>query len=197
MQIAINGGDKWEKVLDDIAKQASQGGVVKIGFLEGAKYPDGTPVAYIASVQEYGGTAKIPEHDVTLYRSINEKTGEFNKQGRFVKKSKSNFATTHRVKAHSITIPPRPFFRNAISENKGLWPGMIATIAKVQKFDTHKVLGQMAEIIKGEIQLEILKMEDPPNSPKTIKKKGFNKPLVETAHMLNSVDYEIHANDPQ
>lgn len=160
MQIEIKGGDKWEKVLDEIAKRASQGGVVKIGFLEGAKYPNGTPVAEVAAKNEFGDPQNTYE-------------------------------------GRRAPIPSRPFFRNAISENKGLWPGMIATIAKVQKFDTHKVLGQMAEIIKGEIQLEILKMSDPPNSRITIEKKGFNKPLVETAHMLNSVDYEIHVNDPQ
>ncbi|CAB4132152.1 hypothetical protein UFOVP138_61 [uncultured Caudovirales phage] len=28
--------------------------VAKIGFFESARYPDGTPIAYIASIQEYG-----------------------------------------------------------------------------------------------------------------------------------------------
>ncbi|MDR0736619.1 MAG: hypothetical protein LBF51_07295 [Zoogloeaceae bacterium] len=31
---------------------------VKVGWMESAKYPDGTPVALVASVQEYGAAAK-------------------------------------------------------------------------------------------------------------------------------------------
>jgi len=31
----------------------------------------------------------------------------------------------------------------------------------------------------------------PGNAPSTIAKKGFDKPLVETAHMQNSVGFEV------
>lgn len=32
--------------------------VGKVGFFEAAKYPDGTPVAYVASIQEFGSSAQ-------------------------------------------------------------------------------------------------------------------------------------------
>lgn len=32
--------------------------VVKVGFFESAKYPDGTPIAYIATIQEFGAPSQ-------------------------------------------------------------------------------------------------------------------------------------------
>lgn len=191
LQLKWDGGAKLEEVLRKIEKQATEGGVLRVGFLEGRTYPDGTPVAYIASVQEYGGTANIPEHDITLYRSINEKTGEFNKQGRFVKKSKSNFSTTHRVKAHTITIPPRPFFRNAIEKNSKEWGATLAKIMAANGYNVQNGLTQMGEVIKGQIVESILDMKSPQLAASTVKKKGFDKPLIDTRVMIDSVDFEV------
>lgn len=57
----IKGGDKLEKVLAQIAAKLSGGERLKVGFLEGATYPDGTPVGMIAAIQDYGAPrAGIP-----------------------------------------------------------------------------------------------------------------------------------------
>lgn len=53
----ISGGDKITKVLERIGNSAR--GLVSAGFLSGARYEDGTPVASVAFWQEYG-TAHIP-----------------------------------------------------------------------------------------------------------------------------------------
>jgi hypothetical protein len=49
----LSGGDKIQKALADIAKRMG-GGEVSIGFMAGATYPDGTPVAAVAFWNEYG-----------------------------------------------------------------------------------------------------------------------------------------------
>jgi hypothetical protein len=55
----LKGGDKLEAALREIAKKVSKPGTLRAGFLEGATYPDGTTVATVAAMQEFG-TKKIP-----------------------------------------------------------------------------------------------------------------------------------------
>jgi len=87
--------------------------------------------------------------------------------------------------------PPRPFFRNMIADNKDNWPDDIGRIAQATGFDGEQTLGLMGEHIKGQLQQSIRELMEPPLSPVTIEKKGFDKPLIDTWHMLNSVDYDI------
>ncbi|WP_313449686.1 hypothetical protein [Atlantibacter hermannii] len=87
--------------------------------------------------------------------------------------------------------PPRPFFRNMIADNKDTWPDDIGRIAQATDFDGEQTLGLMGEHIKGQLQQSIRELMEPPLSPVTIEKKGFDKPLIGTGHMLNSVDYDI------
>lgn len=57
----ITGGDKLDAALKEIARNLSNGATVKVGFLEGATYPDGTPVAMVAAIQNFGAPrASIP-----------------------------------------------------------------------------------------------------------------------------------------
>ena len=56
---AISGGDKLQRALDRIAKNLSKAASVEIGFAENATYPDGTSVALVAALNEFG-TGKIP-----------------------------------------------------------------------------------------------------------------------------------------
>jgi len=87
--------------------------------------------------------------------------------------------------------PPRPFFRNMIADNKDNWPDDIGRIAQATGFDGEQTLGLIGEHIKGQLQQSIRELMEPPLSPVTIEKKGFDKPLIDTGHMLNSVDYDI------
>ena len=141
----LSGGDKLEKALTDIGNKMH--GAVSVGFLAGATYPDGTPVAAVAFWNEFG----VLEHNQ----------------------------------------PPRPFFRNMISEEKGTWPGKMAKAAKATNYDGPKVLGAIGEDIKGSLQKSINDFSSPPLSPVTIARKGFSKPLIDTAVMLNSVGSEV------
>lgn len=86
-------------------------------------------------------------------------------------------------------IPSRPFFRNAIADNRKDWKKKYAALLKKNEFDV--ATKQLAEMIVGDIKHSITILEDPPLSESTIKQKGFDKPLIDTAHMLNSVDYRI------
>lgn len=87
--------------------------------------------------------------------------------------------------------PPRPFFRNMIAANLPAWPLEVGKVIKAVDFDGEKALQLIGERIKDQLQGSIRELVEPPLSPYTIKKKGFDKPLIDTGHMLNSVDYDV------
>lgn len=190
MTIGLSGGERMRVVLDVIQRKAGSGEFLRLGFLEGATYPDGTPVAYIASIQEYGGTFKVDERQQTIYRKLDAQGG-FAKGGKFVKRGASNFATEHTAPAHAVTIPPRPFFRQMIAAKSPGWGASMAKVMKASGCDVAVSLGRMGEGIRGQLQGSIREFTTPANAPSTIAKKGFNAPLRDTGHMLNSVDFEV------
>lgn len=55
----ISGGDKLEKMLKELGKRVSDPATLRVGFLEGATYPDGTSVPTVAAVQNFG-SGNIP-----------------------------------------------------------------------------------------------------------------------------------------
>lgn len=135
--------DNVTRKLQEISQKMS--GSVEVGFLEGATYPDGTPVAAVAFWNEYGNGS----------------------------------------------APPRPFFRNMIEVEKSSWPGKVAALAKSTGYDSEKVLALMGEDIDGALKQSINDFTTPALAPYTIKKKGFDKPLIDTAHMVNSTGYRV------
>jgi hypothetical protein len=187
---AFSGGAALEAKLREIAEKVGKANTVNVGFLEGATYPDGTPVALIAATNEYGGTVTVPEHDVTINRNL-KKNGEFANDGKFVKADKANFSTTHHVDEYTVTIPARPFFRSMIQKNKGDWPADLGKIIKAANYDSTVALGRLGKHVAEQLQESIRDFSEPGNAKSTIAKKGFDKPLVDSDHMLNSVDSEV------
>ncbi|MBW7622091.1 hypothetical protein LDJ78_16315 [Citrobacter portucalensis] len=147
--------DKVMEALDDIANSLSDK-QLKVGFIDGATYPDGTPVAMVAATNEYGNPA--------------------NNQ------------------------PPRPFFRNAISDHETEWSEDIAR-GLGKGLELEHVLSVVGEKIAGDIVQSISTLMDPPLSAATIasrKSKGneSTKPLVDTKVMIRDVHYEVGDIEP-
>ena len=92
--------------------------------------------------------------------------------------------------APSRNIPPRPFFRNMVARRSSEWPAEIEAQIKSTNYNGRLTMNRMKEVIKGDLKLSIRDTNDPPLAPSTIKRKGFDKPLIHTSHMLNSVDGE-------
>lgn len=143
----ITVGAGIEEKLAEIARGLANAKTVRVGFLEGALYPDGTPVALIAAIQDFG--------------------------------------------APSRGIPPRPFFRNMVAAKSPEWPDQIQRLLVAHGYDAEVVLRLMGELIAGQLRQSIVDTNEPPLAPATIKAKGHAKPLVDTGHMLASVDYEV------
>lgn len=191
MGVGLKGGEKLEQKLREIAEKAGRANTVSVGFLENATYPNGLPVAQVAATNEYGGTVTVPEHDVAVNRKV-KSDGEFAKNGRFVKANEANFQTVHRVEEYTVTIPARPFFRSMIQEHKGDWGSDLGVIIKDADYDSTVALGRLGSMVKDQLQESIREFSDPANAKSTVAKKGFDKPLVDSSHMLNSVDFEVN-----
>lgn len=191
VSMSFSGGDALEAKLRELVDKMPDRAELRVGFLEDAVEPDGTSTAQVAYINEYGATINRDAGQVTVYRLSNKQGTGFLRKGRFVKASKANFSSTHATPAHTITIPPRPFFRNMIAKNKGAWGSDLATIAKSTNFDMLRSLRLMGERIKGQLQKSINETLTPPNARSTIRKKKSAHPLIDTGTMWRRVDYEI------
>lgn len=149
--MAVTGGEAMRRYLEDLAQRLGAGKVLRVGFLEGATYPDGEPVATIAAANEFGR----PENNQ----------------------------------------PPRPFFRQAINENRSRWTKGFGVLLE-QGRPLEQAMALTGEVMRGDIQASIRKLTDPALAEATIARKGFDKPLIDTSHMLNSVDYEVRDDEP-
>ena len=75
----LTGGDKLAKILADIGGKAQ--GSVDVGFMSGATYPDGTPVAQVAFWNEFGHGGRFPAPPRPFFRNmINDKSGAWPSQ---------------------------------------------------------------------------------------------------------------------
>ncbi|HCM5055680.1 TPA: hypothetical protein N3K48_001516 [Klebsiella aerogenes] len=185
---AFSGGDALTQKLLEIEKNLGKGELLKVGFLEGATYPDGTPVAQVAATQEFGGAIDVPEQTREVYFKQNKNGSVGNK---FVRKEKANFAQTVFIPAHTIVIPPRPYFRKMIWAQSPGWGALVNKAIRSSDYDAEVAMQKVGEIIKGQLQNSIRQLTDPPLAQSTIEQKGSDKPLILTGHMLNSVDYEV------
>ena len=120
---------------------------LRVGFLDGATYPDGTSVAAVAAYNEYGDPAR----------------------GR----------------------PPRPFVRETIVREREVWGKTLAAGLRMNNFNVAAGLGVLGDDIAGAIRETITQFDSPPLSPRTVARKGFAKPLIDTGTMLRSVSWEL------
>ena len=175
-EVTLKGGDKLKAYLQKISSKVSAGAELRVGFLSNATYPNGTPVAMIAAIQEFGAPA--------------------------------------------AGIPPRPFFSNMIAKHQDEWPKGFATQLRETNYDVMLTFERAGAAIAGQLRQSIVDTNEPPLSQITLmirKMKGegktitraslgeaarrladgesvggiSTKPLVETGHLLNSIDYEV------
>lgn len=92
------------------------------------------------------------------------------------------------------TIPERSFLRSAFDENL---PANVALLRKqfervVQgEIDEPYALALVGMKMVNDIRAKIESHVPPPNAEATVKKKGFDHPLVETRQMIDAVGYKV------
>ena len=78
-----------------------------------------------------------------------------------------------------------------IGAEQSTWAGKLVKAAQFTGGDAAKSLGLLGEDIAGALQKSINDFQDPALADSTIARKGFAKPLIDTAHMINSVTYVV------
>jgi hypothetical protein len=107
----------------------------------------------------------------------------------------NEFGRTVKTKEGSFFQMPRPFFRNMIAKESPKWPAKLGRTAVASGYDMRLTLERMGAGIAGQLQASIRELTSPPLAPRTIARKGFSKPLIDTAVMINSVGYKVTAGD--
>lgn len=87
-------------------------------------------------------------------------------------------------------IPPRPFFRTAIAQNKGKWSKGFENVLVKNNYDYDKAFRLLGVKVAYDIRMSIVNWSEPANAPYTVAQKGFNDPLVKTHNMEKSVNWE-------
>lgn len=167
---------------------------VEAGWFESARYPTqngqpGIPVAEVARIQEFGGEIEHPGGTKYIRDAI---VGDRFVGTRFVK---NDFPGEHEVtKPHKIIIPARPFMRHAWSNflvRRVQLQKQLATDILSGKVTPDKALGKIALVLEGLIAKSIRDGNWTPNAPSTVAAKGFDKPLIDTSHMLQSLSSKV------
>jgi hypothetical protein len=174
----VKGGEKLQRALAAIAKAVGTGAVtLRVGFLETAKYPDGTPVAMAAAINEYGAPrARIPAR--SYFRTmIRDKSGEWPK------------AIAINLKATGYDVD-----RTLALVGEGIKGQLIQSIIATNSPPLRPITLMLRKwyptdhsMITGRIVASAARAVAAGESYAG----ASTKPLVWSGHMLNSVDYDI------
>lgn len=183
----------WNRMIEELDELKDLEVVVGIQSDAGMTDDGSMTMAKLGAVHEFGADILQPPQAVTQYRRIN-KNGKFANNGRFVKKKRSNFATTAMTGWKRIHIPSRPFMRSAIDNNKN-------SIVRVARKEVEAIINgeqdaRMASIgvgmhVEGLIKKNFVVGDFAPLAKSTIKRKGSSRPLIDTGHLRQSIRYVI------
>lgn len=166
------------RVLSDIAKRMG-GGQVRIGFLEGATYPDGTPVAAVAFWNEFGHEGNFPAPPRSFFRSMVSKESPTwgKKMAALAKSTNFDGATVLRLMGEDIAGA----LRQSIIETNDP-PLSETTLMLRDKFWTNPGAITIRDVLAA--QKAVAEGKEGASGTQA-------KPLVWTGHMLASVGYEV------
>jgi hypothetical protein len=91
-------------------------------------------------------------------------------------------------------IKERPFFRNAMAENKGSYGTLMRNDAKriVSGEQTmRRTLDRLGLKAQGDVQQSIVDLRTPENAESTKRKKGSSNPLIDTGAMRAAVTFKV------
>lgn len=173
-----SGGDRLKRVLDDMARGVASASAVEVGFLANATYPNGTPVAMVAAIQEFGAP-RVGVPPRPYFRTMIEtKKGEW--PAAMARLMRENHYDARTVLAQTgaaikgqlqqsivdLTAPPLSPTTLMLRRMKSDSPDLVVTRATVVE--------ARARVARGESYGGV-----------------SDKPLVESGNLLNSVDFRV------
>lgn len=86
--------------------------------------------------------------------------------------------------------PARPFFRGMISRESPGWGEQLGANLRAARYDSATALAAMGLSIKDALTTSIVAWPAD-NAPSTVRRKGFNKGLIDRGVMQRSTDFEV------
>ena len=161
----VVGGKKLDLALRALEKKITSGGVLRMGFLEGAKYPERTNKRFLKAVGSKATPKVLPEMSIAQAAFWNE------------------YGTK--------TAPARPAFRTTIARKSKEWGEKLGKAVVATDYDGRKALALLGQDMRDDLENAIAQWSAPANAPLTVKIKGFDKPLVDSGDMQRAPDYEV------
>ncbi len=160
-------GPDFKKVtiaLQAIEHKLSSGGVLRVGFLEGAKYPETTNARFLKHVGSNAKPTVTPALNIAQAAFWNE------------------FGTKR--------APPRPFFRTTIAAESKAWGAALGPSLKHYNFNGEMALRALGQQMRDDLEAAIQRWPAD-NAPFTVAIKGFNKGLTDSGKMARAPDFEL------
>lgn len=103
----------------------------------------------------------------------------------------------HEFGSEKINMPERSFLRSTVSENKRAYLAFMKKLAK--KVSRGEISGEDAMSLLGlkvvsDVKAKIVEIREPANTAGTIARKGSSNPLIDSAHMQNSITWMTKAD---
>jgi hypothetical protein len=152
------------KINEELARRARmlKGAVAKVGFPYGKTYPDGTPVAYVAAIQEFG--ADVPEHEVHAK----------NAQALAIPVTGGGTVFRKSASIPAMTIPSRSFMRSTRTEKLKEWAGLMAEGAKAvmeRRISLYDMLDAVGQTAAMDVVQTIANRVSPPLAQSTVESR--------------------------
>lgn len=93
-------------------------------------------------------------------------------------------------------IPARPWLDVGVEQGNKEYLEIIEDGA-ASGLTQNQILEQVGAVAAGYVQQYITDLQEPPNAPSTVKKKGSSNPLIDTGAMRQSVTYKVVKQKPE
>lgn len=181
----------WEEFTDKMANLA-KGPSVTIGVhKEDAPRADDSDLnnAELLALHEFGAVIQHPGGTPYIF----DATGNI----KFVPKGFPN--PDGYTQPHAIPIPARPVLRGALWDARrtvrtsvGIVAGNYLSRGINAVSGLERAMDKIGKLLRSIVRARFGSGELEPNAPSTIKRKGFDMPLIESGRLLKSIDYETH-----
>lgn len=182
----LEGGAALKRHLKEVEAQLGQGAHVVVGFLDSATYP----AKHIEATRARFKSGKSKRIDVSG-KGQQDFENQYGSGDGPLPVAQVAFWNEF----GTVRIPSRPYFRTMVESKSPRWGVGLGAALRKTNYNARNALAIMGEGIRGQLRQSIRDWSTPPNSPRTVALKGFNKPLIDSAVMIRSAEYQVLDGD--
>jgi hypothetical protein len=174
----VTGGATAVRAVTRIVAKTAKGRALRVGFLENATYPNGTPVGMVAAIQEFGApSVGIPPRP--FFRNMVAKNkGQWGAQAKQAMQMTDN--DTDKALGLMGEVIAGQLRQSIVDTNA---PKLSPTTLMLRKMRAQNPALEVNRTVVAEARRRVAA---------GMSTSGVSiKPLVDTGHLLNSIDYEV------